>query len=173
MFSDPVKNLSRFGIQYGMKIADLGCGSGHYSLAAAPLVGAAGAVYAVDVQKELLSRLKSEAESKKISNIEVIWGDIEEPGGSMIANEGVDKVILSNVLFQAEDKSGVVKEVKRILKAGGEALVVDWSDAPGALGPKNHVVPVAEAESLFESVGLRFVRDFSAGDHHYGFIVRK
>src|SRR5690349_15540940 len=59
MFSEPSANLAKLGLVDGMKVVDLGAGSGFYSYEAARRVGATGRVYAVDVQKDLLERLRS------------------------------------------------------------------------------------------------------------------
>ena len=56
MFSNPQQNIEKVNVDPGMKIADLGSGAGHYSIAAAKLVGPSGNIYAVDVQKELLEK---------------------------------------------------------------------------------------------------------------------
>ena len=61
MFSDPVKNIEQCGIQTGMDIADFGAGSGHYTIAGSRALMATGRVYAIDVQKDLLAKLKNEA----------------------------------------------------------------------------------------------------------------
>jgi SAM-dependent methyltransferase len=70
---------SRCGIQAGMEIADLGAGSGFYTIAAAKALISTGRVYAVDAQKDLLTKIKNNAVSQGLYNVEVIWGDIEKP----------------------------------------------------------------------------------------------
>ncbi|MBI5816862.1 MAG: methyltransferase domain-containing protein [Candidatus Yonathbacteria bacterium] len=196
-FSDPQKNIQQFGLIEGMKVADLGAGSGAYTIAAAGQVGNSGRVYAVEVQKELLSRIKNNAdnaanqtpvssEEKSVStdsvrkvfrgatNVEVIWGDIELPGGTKIKDALLDAVIVSNVLFQAEDKKGLVEEVRRILKPKGRVLVVDWKESFMGMGPHpDHIVSEQFAKKLFEDGGFSLDRSISAGDHHYGFIATK
>ena len=64
-FTDPATNLLQIALQDGMKVGDLGAGSGHYTLAAAGMVGPAGAVYAVDVQEDVLKRIRDIAQEKK------------------------------------------------------------------------------------------------------------
>lgn len=172
-FSNPEENVRQFGLYPGQIVADLGAGVGRYSVAAAKAVGETGRVYAVEVQKNFLQNIKNAADAEKLSNIEVIWGDIERYGKTKIRDKMVDAVILANVLFQVEDKQGVVDEIKRILKPGGQVLVVDWQDAYGGVGPAPHlVVPYDAARALFEENGFTFVRNIAAGDHHYGFVVQ-
>ncbi len=170
-FSDPQKNIAQFGMGPGMSVADLGAGTGFYSIEAARLVGSTGKVYAVEVQKDLLEKLKTNARNEHLLNIEVLWGDIEKIGGTRLRDASVDRVIASNVLFQIEHKDNFCLEIKRILKANGKVLVVDWS-SQSPMGPKN-VVPQQSAQSLFEKAGFVYDSAISAGDHHYGLIFKR
>lgn len=171
MFSDPEKNVKRFGLREGMYVADLGAGSGYYSIYASRIVGNKGKVYAVEIQQEVLYTLKKEAEKANLSNIEIIWGDVEKPGGTKIKDTSMDAVILSNILFQTEDRNQLVKEAKRILKVGGKILLVDWSDSFNSMGPiDDHVVKEDKAKELFEKFGFTFKQNIDAGSHHYGMI---
>lgn len=173
MFSNPEQNIEKVHIDPGMKIADLGSGAGHYSIAAAKLVGPSGNVYAVDVQKELLEKLKNESLQQGISNIELIWADLDEPMGTKLADNLVDRVIIANVMFQVEDKDALLAEAKRILKPKGKVLFVDWSDSFGGLGPQDSDIIRADvARTMFESEGFEFEKDIETGDHHYGLIFK-
>jgi arsenite methyltransferase len=174
MFSDPVKNVEQCGIQAGMEIADFGSGSGHYSLAAAKALMSTGRVYAIDLNKDLLTKLKNHASKEGLYNVEVIWGDIEKPNGTKLRDSSIDLVFLSNILFQLDDKDALVKEVKRVLKPGGRVLVVDWTDSFGGIGPTPKVVVTKDkAIALFETTGFHMDREITAGSHHYGFIYKK
>ncbi len=168
MFSDPAFNLSKLGLTDGMKVVDLGAGSGFYTLEAARRVGASGRVYAVEVIKELLERIRSTGKTQGLMNIEVIWGNAEKIGGTKLKENFVDRVIASNILFQIEKPDEFALEIKRILKPGGKLLVVDWSDI-SPLGPKNPFSAV-KSQALFEKSGFKLEQNFGAGDHHYGLV---
>jgi len=170
MFTDPESNLLQLGITPGMRVADFGAGSGFYSIKAAKLATGSGKVYAVDLQKDLLERLKKEAVHNHVS-IDVIWGDVERIGGSQIRDSYIDRVILSNILFQLEHKDDACLEIKRILKPGGKVLVIDWSVGSPS-GPVTFVSRY-EARSLFERAGFEFEKEIQAGDYHYGIIFKK
>ncbi len=174
MFSDPKRNVEQLGLTPGMKVVDMGAGSGFYTLAAAELVGGSGRVYAVDIQKELLDRIKNEAAKRRLTNIEAIWGDIEKAGGTKLQAGIADAVIVSNVLFQIEQKAVFVDEIKRILKPKREVLIVDWTDSFGGMGPDGKSIVTEEAaKQLFESHGFMLTRSIRPGDHHYGLIFSK
>ncbi len=168
MFSDPAQNLAKLGINHGMKVVDMGAGSGFYTIAAARIVGVDGRIYAIDVQKNILDRIRSAGAAEGLRNIEVVWGDIEKIGGTKLREGIADRVIASNVLFQIEKPDDFVLEIKRILKPFGKALIVDWSEL-SPLSPKN-IMSAEKAQALFEKAGFKVEQSFNAGEHHYGLV---
>ncbi|MBI3634172.1 MAG: class I SAM-dependent methyltransferase [Candidatus Yonathbacteria bacterium] len=173
-FTNPETNIRELGVHEGMVVADLGAGTGAYTVPLARLVGESGRVYAVEVQKDFLSNIKNSATDQGLKNVELIWGDIERPLGTKIKEGSVDAVIISNVLFQVEDKSGLLREANRILKTGGKMLLVDWKESFGNLGPnKDSVVPADIAREMCEREGFVLKKDFDAGEYHYGFVMYK
>ncbi len=174
MFSDPVKNIDQCGIRAGWDIADVGAGSGFYTIAAARALMSSGRVYAIDVDKALLSKLKNNATREGLYNVEVIWGDVEKPNGTKLRDFSVDLALICNLLFQTENKSTVINEVKRILKPNGRVLLVDWMDSFGGIGPTpKMVIKKKTAQEMFEKAGFHQEKEISAGSHHYGFIFKK
>lgn len=174
MFSDPIKNIEQSGIMPGMDVADFGAGSGAYSMAVARALAGTGRVYSIDINKDLLTKLKNHSIKENVYNIEVIWGDLEKINGTKLRDYSVDFVIAGNIFFQLEDKSTAIKEIKRILKPGGRMLIVDWADSFGGLGPKQEVVfSKSSAMKMFEKEGFHLENDISAGAHHYGLIFKK
>jgi len=171
MFSDPTVNLSKLGLTNGMKVVDLGAGSGFYSIESARRVGPSGRVYAVDVQKEILERIRTLGATQGLHNIEVVWANAEKIGGTKLREGIADRVIASNVLFQIEKPEDFALEVKRILKSNGKVMVIDWN-AGSSLSPKT-IFSSMKAQMLFEKVGFKLDQSFVAGDHHYGLIFTK
>lgn len=170
MFTDPLKNLKALGLKEDNIVADLGAGTGHYCLAAGPLVPK-GKVYAIELQKDFLTTIKNKVSESGLSNVECLWGNVEKVGGTKIADGIVDAAIASNVLFQVEEKDKFIEEIKRILKTKGLVLLVDWS--PSSIMMKEVVVPKEDARAMFEKKGFVLVREIDAGDQHYGMILSK
>lgn len=174
MFSDPEKNVPYFGLREGARVADFGAGSGAYTLAMAARVGNSGMVYAVEVQKELLDRLANEAKSRRVTNIKYLWGDVDKLGGSKLQDSSVDAVLLANILFQSEQKYSMFLEAKRILKADGKIIVIDWSDSFSNLGPNTEkIIKPDQVKEIATQAGFEFQENFPAGEHHYGLIFAK
>jgi ubiquinone/menaquinone biosynthesis C-methylase UbiE len=174
MFAHPRDHIEFLDLDEGMKILDVGAGSGHHSIELAKAVGQSGHVYALDVQKDLLSRIKKEAAEAHMHNVEIIWGDIEKKGGTRLQDGLCDRVLVANVMFQLEHRIEAIQEMKRVLKSGGRAMIIDWKDS--VTGHEDHVkmlINPIDMEQLFSSQGFNKEKDFDAGSHHYGIIMRK
>lgn len=154
-----------------MKVADFGSGSGFYSMEAAKRVGSSGRVYAIDVQKNLLERLRSVASAQGLKNIEVIWADAEKIGGTKLKDGLIDRAVVSNILFQVKNKDNLALEVKRVVKPGGKLMIIEWSGKDES-SPET-LVPQMKAQTLFEKSGFKLEQSFNAGYHHYGLIFAR
>lgn len=181
-FLDPVDVLKQFGVYGTQDVADVGTGSGHFALCAAGRLDG-GRLFAVDIEKDMLSRLVSEAKNHGHKNIHPVWGDAGRIKGIPLADMSVDKVIASNILFQIDDRDAFAQEIKRILKTGGKVLVIDWKPARTAessrsgreeegFGPhKHHRLSCDSACAFFTRHGFKKEKDVDVGDYHYGTIL--
>lgn len=170
MFLTPDHLVRELNLRPGDRVADLGCGTGAYTIALAREVGDIGQVYAVDVHREMLHTLAGTLEKQNLLNVEVVWADIEK--GIPIDAYSLDAVVMSNILFQLGDIDAALTYVAKILKPEGELLVVEWSQSHGGIGPHaDHVVTEEKAESLAQKHGFRLEKRLHAGDYHYAFIA--
>ncbi len=172
MFTDPVKNLKTLDLREDMIIADLGAGTGYYTITVAKMVPK-GKVYALEIQKDFLTTIINKAKEEHLNNIECFWGNIEKIGGTKIKDKIIDAVIASNILFQVEDKDKFIEEAKRILKPQGQLLLIDWSDNASAIGPSiDKIISKSKAREMLEKKGFVWQRDIDTGIHHYGIIFK-
>jgi ubiquinone/menaquinone biosynthesis C-methylase UbiE len=173
MFIAPEKSIRAMGIEPGMVVVDFGAGSGFYTMEAAKRVGSVGKVYAVDIQKEMLKMIKGKAERDGYENVEIVWADLEAVEGTKLAKNIVDRVIISNILFQVGSKRAVAEEAFRILKPQCKLILIEWNES-SKLGPHDeHKISQDAVKVLMESTGFVFEKDFDAGSSHYGLIFIK
>lgn len=167
MIDHPRSVLEHIVLRSGMVVCDIGAGAGFYTLAMASLVAPA-QVYAVDIQKDILTRLSKDAHDKHLSNVHPLWGDAEKPKGTKLRDELCDVVVISNVLSQAIHKDRIVVEGARILKKGGNLVIVEKQGKQR----DNHTAP-HDVRAWCEHAGLALHKQFSIGAEHYGMIYTK
>jgi len=165
---------THFHIKEGDIVADFGAGSGFFLKILSKAVGSEGRVYACEIQKHLVEKIGEFIRLNNLSNVHPLWCDLEEINGIKINDNSLDAGLLVNTLFQFEKKEAAIKEIRRTLRQGGVLHVIDWSESFGGLGPRpQDVITKDRAIALFESLEFMLEREYEAGDHHYGFAVRK
>lgn len=173
-FVDPQATTTHFHLHEGNSIADFGAGTGFYMEPLSKAVGKSGKVYMCEIQKNLVDTLGINARSQHLGNVYPVWCDIEAPQGTKFKDATLDAVLLSNVMFQFENKDAALIEVLRVLRSGGKLFLIDWTDSFGGLGPRStDVVREQDARIILERVGFVCDHTFPAGDHHYGLMCHK
>jgi len=167
-FLKPKEVLEKLNLAKNLIAADFGCGSGGWVLPLAKILED-GKIYAVDILEEPLSALKSKAKLEGISNIELVKGDVEK--GIRLLSQSCDLVLMTNLLFECEEKKKVFEEAKRVLRKGGKILIVDWKKE-SKLGPEKKISP-QEVKKLAVEINLKPEKEFEAGPQHYGLLFSK
>lgn len=174
-FIDPDRILRDLVIVRGMKVADLGCGGGYFTISAAKMVQKEGRVYAVDIQKSVLQDIESKARLNGFKNIKTVWADLEVIGSTKINKDFVDVVIISNVLFQSKKPQNIVEEGKRIIKKGGKLVIADWiAELNSPIGPtKDLKISEEKVKNIAKNLNLKLLDRFQAETYHYVLIFTK
>ncbi len=173
-FLNPENVIDSWDVRPGERIADFGCGPGFFSIPLGRRVGPSGKVYAMDIRTEALEATRAKIKLYHFFNIETVRADLESPSGSTLREMSVDKVLIANILFQAENKKILIEEAFRILRPGGSVILIEWDEAQIAGSPSmDHKVGKSEAKELLKNAGFTEFKDFSAGSHHYGLIYKK
>jgi ubiquinone/menaquinone biosynthesis C-methylase UbiE len=168
-FLDPEEILkNNLNLKEKMVIADFGCGSGGWVL---PLAKNSpdSKIFAIDLQEEALSALRSKMKLQRVENIELVKADVEK--STRLKNESCDLVLMTNLLFEVEKKEEVFKEAKRVLKEGGRILVIDWKKE-AEFGPEDKV-DKEEVKKIAQKLGFFLEKEFEAGNYHWGLIFTK
>lgn len=173
-FLAPNKILGQLGIEQNMTVVDLGCGSGYLTFEAAKLVGSSGKVYAIDVQKNVLSGIKSDIALFGARNVMPIWANLEIPGSTKLKDDSVDIALLVMILYQSKQHEKILEETKRILKPGGKLLIVDWEREGIPLGPElKYRISYDVVKQKAKNAGFKFMNDIETDSYHYGILFKK
>lgn len=109
-------------IKRGMKVLDIGSGSGTDLLVAAGLVGPKGRVVGIDITKPMMEKAKKATKSNGFKNVSVILADAES---LPFKDASFDVVISNGVINLIVDKEKVFREIGRVLKPGGFLSLAD------------------------------------------------
>jgi ubiquinone/menaquinone biosynthesis C-methylase UbiE len=106
--------LIDIGIEPNDSVIDFGCGTGHYAIPAAKIVGEQGRVYAIDKNKESLDELIQKSETMGLKNIERI--DVLEEIKVPLKEESVNVVLLYDVIHLVGNRKELLTEMHRVSK---------------------------------------------------------
>lgn len=116
LYAELTENLLRSaGISEGMRVLDVGCGSGCVSLLAARLVGPAGAVVGVDRSPQALALARSRADAEHLGHVEFIQGELTD----FECTDKFDALIGRFVLMYLPDPSAVLRKLSHYVRKGG------------------------------------------------------
>lgn len=168
---NPVTILGEAGVREGMHVADLGCGAlGHFVFPMAHMVGKNGIAYGADILKSALSGVESRAKLEGLTNVETVWTDLEVYGATKIPEASLDVATLVN----NRPNAAMMRESVRLLKPGGLLVVADWVITATPFGPasKERIDP-EQVKRMAADLKLTLVKEFQAGQYHYGLIFKK
>ena len=135
MFQPPVRITDQY-IQPGMKIIDLGCGPGYFTIPMAQKAGTNGQVTAVDVQAGMLVRLRKRVEGTQLERRIILHQCSQERIGLA---EQFDFALAFYMIHEVPDQENFLTEVYELLKPNAQFLIVE---------PKGHVSLIAFQETI-------------------------
>lgn len=154
----PADVLRALDLREGNTVADLGSGSGYFTLKLAPVVGKQGHVLAVDLRKLSLFFLWTRALLRGQHAVHVILGEEDDP---RLPTESVDAVLICNTYHEFSHPEVILKRVGQALRAGGRLVVVDRAPRPEAV-EHGHEVSLSVVEGQLQQGGFEIV---SHDDH--------
>jgi len=115
--------IDRKIILNGMKGADFGCGTGYFTALLSKAVSQEGTIYAIDIDKETLQQAEDFISHFGLSNVKFFLRDLEISSG--LSENSLDFVFISQVLYQLEDPTAILKESNRVLKKKGYLIILE------------------------------------------------
>lgn len=149
--------VRELGVQSGSKVADVGCGTGEFSVVLAKIVGAAGQVMCVDVDELKEARHKFKKYGVKVVTVKSSDDDPKLAPGS------VDAVLIVNAYHEMENSQAMLRHIREALKQGGRLVICDNTPHRTAARSReaqtsNHVIAEALVASDLEASGFKILR---------------
>lgn len=121
--------IARLRIKPGDVLADIGAGTGAFSLPFARAVAPGGTVYAVEVDQVLVDHIGEKARSEGVSNVQTVLGEFTDP---KLPTQDIGLAFFHDVLHHVKDRAGYLKTLARYIKPGGRIAVIER----GSHGPR-------------------------------------
>ena len=109
-------------IKEGVQVADIGAGSGWFTVRAARRVGVRGAVYAVEINKDYLKHITERAAKENLPNIRPVLGREDDP---LLPQASVDAVLILKTYHEIAEPVRLMRNLRRALRAGALVGVID------------------------------------------------
>jgi SAM-dependent methyltransferase len=176
LWPDPGRTLMTLGIGASMRVIDLCCGDGLFTLAMARI---ASDVVAIDLDHEMIEQTRARIEGAGLSNCRLIDGDAYDV--AELAGEKADTVVMANTFHGVPDKVGLCRAVASVLKRGGLFIVVNWHRRPRETttvfgqprGPTTEMrMEPADVAAFAMPAGFKLERTIELPPYHYAVVLR-
>lgn len=157
--------MDLLGIAPGRSVADIGAGSGWFTVRAAARVGESGIVYAEDINPEAITYITKRAEKQKLKNIKPILGTTDD---TKLPANSVDAVLLLKVYHEMEHPVPLMQQLKASLRPGAKVGIIDRNGNGADHGIMPDVVDHEMTEAGFKRMGKY---DFTKGDGQDFFLI--
>ena len=140
MFEDPSRAewqkpeqvVEALELKAGDAVADIGAGSGYFSVLFAKKVGDRGRVYATDVEQGMVDYIKKRMEKEGLKNITPVLCEPDNPG---LAEKSVDLLFICDTWHHIPERPAYLQKIAKVLKPGGRLAIVDFKKEPTPEGP--------------------------------------
>lgn len=153
------------GVASGKSVADIGAGAGWFSVRAARRVGAAGVVYAVDINPEAIQYIDQRAHKEQVSNVQAI---VSKPDDPLLPAHSVDAVLLLKTYHEVAHPITLLRNLRAALRPDAKVGIIDRNGNGEDHGVMGDVVIREAKEAGYRLVG-RY--DFVKPDNEDYFLV--
>jgi SAM-dependent methyltransferase len=154
----------------GDAIADIGAGTGFFSLLFAQAVGPEGEVYAVEISPRFLEHLRKTSRDQSTENLNVVEGTDRS---AMLPTDSVDAAFICDVYHHFEYPNDSLSSLRDAIRPGGSLYLIDFNRIPGET-PEWLLEHVRAGRDVFqaeiEAAGFRFSEEIELeglGDNYF------
>jgi ubiquinone/menaquinone biosynthesis C-methylase UbiE len=150
--------MTALAIGAGSRVADVGAGSGYFTAHLSSEVGPSGQVFAVDISDRSLDQLSRLVDDDGLENVEVVRGEIDDPG---LPEGALDAVLMVDAYHEMTEYEAMLARVYGALKPGGRLVILDLvppdSTAARARQTANHRLGLSLVEREVVEAGFEFI----------------
>lgn len=135
----------------GMKVADIGAGTGYFEARLSRAVGPTGGVLAVDVEDGMVKYLDERAKREGLTNVTAVKAEYDDP---KLAAASVDRILIVDTWHHIAGREAYSTKLREALKPGGFVAIVDFTLEATHGPPKEHRLTPDQVKKELESAGL-------------------
>lgn len=170
-WQQPEAVIESLRIRPGDDVADLGAGSGYFTIRLAQVVGPGGKVYAVDVDPQVLEQIEHRAQEQQLDNIQTILADPQDP---KLGSSSVDLIFICNTLHHISKREQYYPLLARALKLGGRLVDIDFQKRSLPVGPSTEMkIAKTDAIKELEAAGFRLEKEFRFLRYQYFLVFER
>ena len=164
-YQKPQEVMGALGLKAGEVIADIGAGSGYFTFRLAHQVGDRGKVYAVDVSSDMIRHINRRIRELKAKNVVSILADPDDP---LLPEASVNRFFFSDSWHHIENQTKYLSLLKKMLKPGGEIIMIDFHKKELPVGPPMQM-KIAREDLIkqMESNGFRLMKEHTFLQYQY------
>jgi len=152
----PSKAIEALDIKTGQVVADVGAGSGYYTVRLAGRVGTSGKVFATDIQPQMLALVRERVLRDRLTQVEVVQATPTDSG--LPANQ-LDLILMVDVYHELASPQAVLRQLRAALKPDGRLVLIEFrKESAWVPIREEHKMSVKEARMELEAEGYRFER---------------
>ena len=144
------KVIATLGVTAGTRVADLGAGTGIFTIPLARAVGQTGKVYAIDIDPGLLAIVTGKARTAGLTNVTTVVAGDTNPR----VPEPVDLLFICDTLHHLPGQSEYVKQFKGLLRPGGRVVVIEFAPGKWPAGHESFMVLPDQVDGWMQTAGF-------------------
>lgn len=169
-YQKPHEVLTALGLKPGEVIADIGAGSGYFTFRLSHFVGEKGKIYAVDVSPEMILYINRRIRELKVNNVVSVLADLDDP---LLPDRSVNRFFFSDSWHHIENQTKYLSLMKRMLKPGGEVVMIDFHKKELPVGPPPEMrIAREDLIKQMEQNGFRLVKEHTFLPYQYFLIFK-
>jgi ubiquinone/menaquinone biosynthesis C-methylase UbiE len=147
----PDQAIRLLEIPSGASVADIGAGSGYMTVRLASQVGPSGRVYANDVQPQMIEILRRRLEKRKITNVVLVQGEVDDP---KLPASTMDVALMVDVYHELSQPQLMLRHIREALKPSGRLVLLEYRKEDPSIPIRiEHKMSVREAKLEVEAEG--------------------
>ncbi|HYD49555.1 MAG TPA: class I SAM-dependent methyltransferase [Terriglobales bacterium] len=153
IWQKPAEVMQSLALKAGMRVADLGAGTGYFTRHLARAVGASGSVLAVEVEPNLVRHLRQRAEQEGAANVTPILGSTDNP---RLPAGVLDLILIVDTYHHIDDRLQYMRRVRAALAPAGRIAIIDWYKKKLPEGPPvDHKIASKQVIDEMQRAGYR------------------